>query len=185
MLGQREQQEQGSPPAAPCVIQPSAPAPRHWFPHCRYRDDAAPLYAALLDYATAIIQAHYGEGAKAAAAIKADAQLIAFLADLSEGGDGEIQSFPGPAHVKSVEDLARVIAKVGAAWPASPPGPWLLRQQQQHACMRLGSPAPRGRKPSCRVTAPPPPRRASWRRQCGLVEASTTPSTATRCPTTT
>lgn len=77
-----------------------------------YRDDAAPLYAALLEYATATIEAHYGEGDAAAAAIKGDAQLQAFLADLSKGGDGEISGFPSPADVKSVADLARTVAKV-------------------------------------------------------------------------
>lgn len=77
-----------------------------------YREDAGALFDALLEYATDMLAAHYGSGTDAAAALKGDAQLQAFLTDLSEGGDGEVRSFPGPADVNSVADLARAAAKV-------------------------------------------------------------------------
>lgn len=86
-----------------------------------YRDDAAALYAALEQYAKEIVGAHYADGA----AVAGDAQAQAFLADLSKGGAGEIPGFPSPADVKTPDQLARVVAKVGGcrsrASTAAPP----------------------------------------------------------------
>lgn len=96
---------EGTYPAADMAERGLDAIPAGKFP---YRDDSAVLYAALERYAAAIVAAHYKDGA----AVAGDEQAQAFLADLAEGGAGEIPGFPSPAEVKNPEQLAKVVAKM-------------------------------------------------------------------------